>query len=78
MKVHPVMFMKTKNGSFRVSRADAAPILPGAGRLTQRDVRDEGTFGDVYENTGLHDKVSCEKRGFIARKSIDSRAVASY
>ena len=35
------------------------------GVLTQRDVKNEGTSGDMYENKGEHDKTSGEKHGFL-------------
>jgi hypothetical protein len=37
------------------------------GALTLRDVRNEGTTGDVHENTGDGDKMSSEKHGFYTK-----------
>ncbi len=50
-----------------------ATIVAGhqhAGQSSQRgrphkDVKNEGTSGDVHENTGDDDKVSSDKHGFI-------------
>ena len=36
-----------------------------SGALEQRDVKNEGTSGDVYENKGEGDKTSGEKHGFL-------------
>jgi hypothetical protein len=37
------------------------------GTLTLRDVKNEGTSGDVYENKGDGDKMSSEKHGFYTK-----------
>jgi len=33
--------------------------------VTHKDVKNEGTSGDVHENTGDDDNVSSDKHGFI-------------
>ena len=33
--------------------------------MALRDVKNEGTSGDVYENQGWHDKTSGEIQGFL-------------
>ena len=35
------------------------------GALTPKDVKNEGTSGDVYENTGEEDNMSGDERGFL-------------
>ena len=35
-------------------------------RITQRDVKNEGTSGDVYENKGEDDTMSCYRDDFLA------------
>ena len=35
-------------------------------KLTQRDVKNEGTSGDVYENKGEDDTMSCYRDDFLA------------
>ena len=42
------------------------------GVLTQRDVKNEGTSGDMYENKGEHDKTSGEKHGFLHLASSEN------
>jgi hypothetical protein len=37
------------------------------GALTLRDVKNEGTTGDVYENKGDGDRMSSEKHGFYTK-----------
>jgi hypothetical protein len=34
-----------------------------------RDVKNEGTSGDVYENTGRDDKMSCEKHRYFTKNA---------
>jgi hypothetical protein len=41
--------------------------LGAQGALTLRDVKNEGTSGDVYENKGDDDKMSIEKHGFYTK-----------
>jgi hypothetical protein len=36
------------------------------GALTHRDVKNEGTSGDVYENKGAHDTMPDNSSGFLA------------
>jgi hypothetical protein len=36
------------------------------GALTHRDVKNEGTSGDVYENKGEDDTMSCYRDDFLA------------
>jgi len=45
------------------------------GALPPRDVKNETTSGDVYENAGGDDKMSCAKQGFFTKmhQSHDSR-----
>jgi hypothetical protein len=38
-----------------------------AGALTRRDVRNEATTGDMYENTSEWDKMSIEKHGLYTK-----------
>jgi len=35
-------------------------------RITQKDVKNEGTSGDVYENKGEMDKMAYNPSGFLA------------
>jgi hypothetical protein len=35
--------------------------------ITQRDVKNEGTSGDVYENKGEDDKIADNPWGFLAK-----------
>jgi hypothetical protein len=35
--------------------------------LTRRDVKNEGTSGDVYENKGERDNMSCSRAGFLQK-----------
>jgi hypothetical protein len=42
-------------------------------RITQRDVKNEGTSGDVYENKGAHDKMADNSSGFLAENAPISR-----
>jgi hypothetical protein len=35
--------------------------------LTRRDVNNEGTSGDVYENKGERDNMSCSRAGFLQK-----------
>jgi len=50
-------FLRLTNMLFRVRN----------GGLTLRDVRNEGTSGDVHENKGDDDKMSSEKHGFYTK-----------
>jgi hypothetical protein len=34
-------------------------------QVTLRDVKNEGRADYVYENTGEHDKMSCENTGYL-------------
>jgi hypothetical protein len=40
------------------------------GALSQRDVKNEGTSGDVYENKGEHDKMADNPSGFLAKNAL--------
>jgi hypothetical protein len=42
-------------------------------RITQRDVKNEGTSGDVYENKGEHDKMADNLSGFLAKNAQITR-----
>jgi hypothetical protein len=35
--------------------------------ISQKDVKNEGTSGDVYENKGHDDKITENKRGFLQK-----------
>jgi hypothetical protein len=41
--------------------------------LTHKDVKNEGTSGDVYENTGEEDKMSSDKHGFLQENAPNGR-----
>jgi hypothetical protein len=41
--------------------------LPLTWELPLRDVKNEGTSGDVYENKGRDDKMSCSLHGFYIK-----------
>jgi hypothetical protein len=43
------------------------------GALTHRDVKNEGTSGDVYENKGEGDKMDDNRPGFLAENTQISR-----
>jgi hypothetical protein len=43
------------------------------GALTRRDVKNEGTSGDVYENKGASDIMADNISGFWSDKCINSR-----
>jgi hypothetical protein len=39
------------------------------GTLNQRDVKNEGTSGDMYENKGANDTMSVNRDDFLAENS---------
>ena len=41
--------------------------------ITQRDVKNEGTSGDVYENKGAHDTMPDNSSAFLAKKCKSTR-----
>ena len=41
--------------------------------ITQRDVKNEGTSGDMYENKGAHDTMPDNSSAFLAKKCIITR-----
>ena len=41
--------------------------------ITQRDVKNEGTSGDMYENKGVSDKMAENASAFLAKKCIITR-----
>jgi hypothetical protein len=43
------------------------------GALTHRDVKNEGTSGDVYENKGADDIMSGNRDGFLAENAEIAR-----
>jgi hypothetical protein len=43
------------------------------GALTRRDVKNEGTSGDVYENKGAHDIMADNLSGFLAKNAQITR-----
>ena len=43
------------------------------GALTHKDVKNEGTSGDVYENKGDDDIMSCNRAAFLAENSQIAR-----
>jgi hypothetical protein len=49
MKVHPAICMKT-NGQDKMSRTVRGALRSRIGALIERDVKNEGTSGDLYEN----------------------------
>ena len=49
MKVPPAICMKT-NGQDKMSRMVRGALRSGIGALIERDVKNEGTSGDLYEN----------------------------
>jgi hypothetical protein len=36
------------------------------GAVTHKDVKNEGTSGDVYENKGMGDKIDEKRSGFVS------------
>ena len=49
MKVHLAICMK-KNGQDKMSRMVRCALRSGIGALIERDVKNEGASGDLYEN----------------------------
>jgi hypothetical protein len=43
------------------------------GALARRDVKNEGTSGDVYENKGAHDTMPDNSSAFLAKKCKNTR-----
>jgi hypothetical protein len=41
--------------------------------ITQRDVKNEGTSGDMYENKGVHDTMPDNSSAFLAKKCKSTR-----
>jgi hypothetical protein len=53
--------------------ADKCAFVRKRGTLTQRDVKNEGTSGDVYEKKGMNDTMPDDQRDFLAENTQISR-----